>query len=239
MNKRSERAASISAALLLQAGFLLLLLEALHVAPLRRIAAREFTLILPRLKPAPLPTPASAPRATGIPSRVRPLVIPLSPPPSSAIPLVPPSAIQGFGQALNNCAPEAYGNLSAEQKAKCIRPGEGVAVEEAPNLMGVPSQVKDPARWANALAHEKSPPWLPCAGTSATPVAPGGGDGPQGGASMLLDPLCLLQKFADGSLSDPMRWPAYQVKQWAPEDFFQIEQTYRQWHADHAKAAAK
>lgn len=232
MNKTSERVAVTAAALLLQAGFLLLLLQALRVAPLRKEISREFTLILPRLRTPP-PAPASGPRAPGIPSMVRPLLIPLSPIPPSAIPLAPPSSIQGFGQALNNCAPENYANLTEDQKALCRRPGEGVAVQEAPPLMGTPSQVKDPARWANALAHEQSPPWIPCSIAVQTPAFDGGGQ--QGGSGLGFNPLCLVQKFADGSLTDPMRWPTYQVKQLQPEDFYQIEQTYQQWHADHAK----
>ena len=228
MKKMSERAASTAAALLLQALFLLLLLQALNVAPAHKELARELTLFLPRL-PSPLTAPPSrsAPQAPGIQSTVRPLVI--SPPSSSAIPLVPPSSLQGFGQALNDCAPQNYANLNEDEKAKCTRPGQGVAVQQAPDLMGVPSQVKDPARWANALAHEQSAPWLPCTMAIHTYF----GSGPA------FDPICLAKAFADGTMSDPMTWPTYETKRLQPEDFFTIEQAYNDWHAVHAKTPAK
>ena len=76
---------------------------------------------------------------------------------SKVIPIVPPGAIQGFGQALNNCAPENYANLPEDQKALCTRPGAGVAVQQAPNLPWASGRmVKDQAaRWASALAHER------------------------------------------------------------------------------------
>jgi hypothetical protein len=36
-----------------------------------------------------------------------------------------------------------------------------------------------------------------------------------------------------------MAWPTYETKQLQPEDFYKIEQAYDEWHAAHAKAAAK
>jgi len=62
----------------------------------------------------------------------------------------------------------------------------------------------------------------------------GSGGGLQGGSGPMLNPLCLAQKFADGSLTDPETWPTYDVKQLQPEDFYKIEQAYDQWHKDHA-----
>ena len=91
----------------------------------------------------------------------------------------------------------------------------------AQNLMGVPSQVKDEAHWQEELAHEQSPPILPCAG--------------------FLNVACLLGKIADGTLSDygdPRTWPIYAVKKLPPEDFYKIEKEYDDWHAVHAKASA-
>jgi len=230
MTKMSQRIASAAAALLLQAGFLLLLLQAVQLSPIRKELSREVTLTFLPL-PAVWARPATQ-ASPGIPSLVRPQVAPLTPPASSVIPAVPPGAIAGFGQALNDCAPENYENLSPDQKAHCVRPGQGVAVQEAPNLMGTPSEVKDQARWANALAHEKSPPWLPC--TSV--IAPEFGPGYRASA---FDPACLVKEFADGKLTDPMSWPTYETQQFKTEDFYKIEQTYKDWHAEHAKAAAE
>ena len=215
MTKMSQRIASAAVALLLQAGFLLLLLQAVELSPVRKELSREVTLTFLRL-----PTvrrPPTAPALPGIPSLIRPQAVPPALPSPLAIPLVPPGAIRGFGQALNGCAPENYENLSPDQKAHCIRPGAGVAVQQAPNLMGSPSHVKDEARWREEWAREQSPALLPCGG--------------------FVNVACLLGKIADGSLSDfgdPTLWPRYAVKQIPPEDFYKIEQTYKDWHAAHA-----
>jgi len=147
---RYTRAFSTAAALLLQVGFLFLMLQALKTAPLRHELSRELTLILPRL-PVVVPAPAPAQNAAPPQNRViLPEVTAPVPPEASTTPafqsITPPSSIQGFGQALNNCAPENYANLTEDQKALCTRPGAGVTVQSAPNLMGAPSEVKDPAR---------------------------------------------------------------------------------------------
>jgi hypothetical protein len=73
-----------------------------------------------------------------------------------------PDAIQGFGQALNNCAPENYATLPEDQRAKCQRPGAGIAVEQAPNLMDVPSHVENNDYWAAQLAARNSPERVDC-----------------------------------------------------------------------------
>jgi len=229
-----QRTLALFVALALQISFLLLLAQAgLKPSLAVRQQARELTLTLPRLPRTRLQAPSGrvAPGRQGILSAIRPEVTPPTPAPStsSVIPLIPPSAIQGFGQALNDCAPENYANLPEDQKAKCTRPGEGAAVQGVPDLMGAPSAVKDPARWANALAHEQSPPWLAC-----TMAIPG-----LGGPAPAFDSICLAKAFADGTLTDPMAWPTYETKQLQPEDFYKIEQAYDEWHAAHAKAAAK
>ena len=223
-----QRALALFIALALQISFLFLLAEAvLKPSPMVRQLARELTLTLPKL-PVRRPAPAPSSAARGVPGIIRPEVTPPASvsPPASALPIVPPSALQGFGQALNNCAPENYANLPEDQKALCTRPGQGVAVQSTPNLMGVPSQVKDPARWANALAHEQSPPWLPCSIAVRTQFGSGPG----------FDLACLAEEFAAGILTDPMTWPTYETKQLQPEDFYKIQQAYDDWHNAHAKA---
>lgn len=215
-----QRAVALSIALALQITFLLLLIQAIEKArpALRSSFSRELTLILPRPAPA---RPASRPRASGIPAIIRPNVTPpmiIAPAPQAA-PLIPPSSLKGFGQALNDCAPQNYDNLPGEKKALCARPGEGVAVQQAQNLMGAPSAVKDEAHWQAELARKQSPALLPCNG--------------------FLNVACLLAKIADGSLTDygdPRTWPNYAIKQLQPEDFYTIEQSYNEWHAAHGKA---
>lgn len=211
---------ALSIALALQITFLLLLIQAIEKTrpTLRSSFSRELTLILPRPTPA---RPAFNLGPFGIPTIIRPNVAPpmvIAPAPQ-AIPLVPPSSLQGFGQALNDCAPQNYANLPEVKKALCARPGEGVVVEQAPNLMGSPSAVKDEAHWQAELARKQSPALLPCNG--------------------FLNVACLLGKIADGSLTDygdPRTWPNYAIKQLQPEDFYRIEQTYNEWHAAHGKA---
>lgn len=117
---------------------------------------------------------------------------------------------------MNNCAPQDYANLPEDQKALCTRPGQGVAVQSAPNLMGVPSAVKDEAHWQAELARKQSPALLPCNG--------------------FLNVACVLGKIADGTLADygdPRTWPNYAVKQLTPEDFYKIEKQYDDWRAAH------
>ncbi|HEX4106322.1 MAG TPA: hypothetical protein VHX92_08840 [Rhizomicrobium sp.] len=212
-----QRTFALLIALALQISFLLLLAQAvLKPSLVVRQLARELTLTLhplpmPRL---PAPTRAVAPQITVIrPDVTAPAQAPSS---SSVIPIVPLGALQGFGQALNNCAPENYANLPEDKKALCSRPGAGVAVQQAPNLMGVPSHVKDEAHWQAELGHEQSATLLPCGG--------------------FLNIACLLGKIADGTLSDygdPRTWPTYETKQLQPEDFYKIQQAYDDWHKAH------
>ena len=230
-----QRTLALLIALALQISFLLLLVQAvLKPSLMVRQLARELTLTL-----RPLPAPRQqapfrpvrpAPQITAIRPEVAPPA--QAPSPSSVIPIVPPGALQGFGQALNNCAPQNYANLPEDQKTLCTRPGAGVAVQQAPNLMGVPSQVKDPARWADALAHEHSAPWLPCTYIIVPEFGPGG---PAPAFSL----PCLVKAFSDGTITDPASWPTYETKQLQQEDFYKIQQAYDEWHAAHAKAPTK
>lgn len=195
-------------------------MQALHFTTPHKQLARELILILPRLRANPRPP---LPRFS--PSRAPSAIAPIRPhlpgpslgntAPTPASPSL--DAIRGFGRALNDCAPENYNNLSVGEKAHCVPPGAGVAIQEAPNLMGSPSQVKDEAHWREELAREQSPVLLPCG----------------------LNVICLLGKLADGSLSDfgdPRTWPHYEVKQIPPEDFYKIQKAYDAWHAEHGAA---
>jgi hypothetical protein len=198
---------------LLQAGFLLLFISSMPKFGPPANLARELTLILSRLPVAATPT---ASRATS--SKTRTPILPQSPQPvvpevSATPPAVAPG-IATFGQSLFGCAPEAYASLTPDRQIRCPRPSAGVAIQEAPNLMGGPSHVKDEAHWQAELAREQSPALLPCG----------------------FNLMCLLGKIADGSLSDfgdPRTWPNYEIKQLQPEDFYKVEQAYDAWHKAH------
>ncbi len=216
--------AGAAGALLLQGGFLFLFLASMpQIAPLVP-PGRELIFTLPRLPPPqPLPivpqTPARAQtRSAPVPTPGLAAPAPLiAPPPTAGLP-----DLRDFGQALNGCAPERYRNLPPEQQTRCIRPGEGVAIQDAPNLMGSPSLVKDEAHWEAELARKQSPVWLPCfAPINGVPS---------------INFVCVAAMMAKGKLSDPRSWPIYQTKQLAREDFYKIEQAYDQWHRDHPEA---
>ncbi len=156
----SSRLAGAAGALLLQGGFLLLFLAsmpALHPpVPLQR----ELSLILSR-RFAPLPSLLQT--APG-PSRVAPPPN-LSPPsPLITAPLLPEPGVpdfstrlQALGQALNDCTPEKWGSLTAEQRAHCPRPGAGLALDPQFNL-SPPSHAKDEATWREEFDEKH---WMP------------------------------------------------------------------------------
>jgi len=217
-----HRLAGAAGALLLQGGFILILMASLPVLRPPAQLARELTLFLPR------PTPAQ-PRSGSATLQAAPVIItPALPQPlERTVPGVVPAApapipgLQNFGQALNGCAPEQYARLTPEQQALCPRPGAGVAIQEFSNLMGAPSHVKDEAHWRDEWAREQSPALLPCGG--------------------FVNVMCLLGKIADGSLGDygdPSRWPHYAVKQLASEDFYKVEQAYDAWGKAHPNPPA-
>src|SRR5580698_7270409 len=148
-------------ALLVQAGFLLLvLLSPSHSTRPASLARETLLFFPPPAVPAPSTIDARGPRRKRIaPSATLP-VPPIASPPVAASPLAPPSGVAGFGQALFGCAPEHYADLTPDQRAHCPKPGEGLANKEQPDLMGGHSHVKDNARWANAMAHKQTLPML-------------------------------------------------------------------------------
>jgi hypothetical protein len=152
-----DRTGSVVLALLVQTGFvLLMLLSSQHLAPLRS-PARETILLLRSL-------PKIAPRtidARGAPRRVTPIPFPLLPniAPAAPSPLAPPSGIAGFGRSLFGCAPEHYADLPPDEKAHCPKPGEGLAINQPPDLLKPPkSHAKDEALWLEVLAERH---WMP------------------------------------------------------------------------------
>ncbi len=69
--------------------------------------------------------------------------------------LAPPSAIAGFGRSLFGCAPERYADLPPDEKAHCPKPGEGLAVNQPPDLLNLKSHAKDEALWREEQAEAK------------------------------------------------------------------------------------
>jgi hypothetical protein len=135
-------------------------------------------------------------------------------------PLASPSGLAGFGRSLFGCAPEHYADLLPDERAHCPKPGEGLAVNEPPDLMGGPSHVKDNPRWANAMAHKQTLRMLP------------------GG---MLFPLVALGAALDGSISepnsafrDPEQWPNERdPRQFMPHNLHEQERIYDAWRKDH------
>jgi hypothetical protein len=187
-----QRTLALLVALALQISFLLLLAQPVLKPSLAvRQLARDLTLTLPRLPVPRLRTPSRLARpAPQIPA-IRPEVPPTqAPSTSSVIPFIPPDAIQGFGQALNDCASENYASLPDDKKTLCNRPGAGVAVQQAPNLMGAPPPVRNNDIWAAQLAARNTPLRVDCTHLATQSLGPG-----HNSTSVFVDPLCAAREL--------------------------------------------
>jgi hypothetical protein len=208
-------------ALLVQAGFLLLVLLSPSHSTRPASQARETLLFFPPpAAPAPSTIDARGPRRKRIaPSYTLP-VPPIASPPVAASPLAPPPGLAAFGQALFGCAPEHYADLTPDQRTHCPKPGGSLANKEQPDLMGMPSHVKDNARWANAMAHKQT-----------LRMMPGG----------LLWPLVALGAVLDGSISephsafrDPEQWPNERdPSRFMPRNLDEQERINDAWRKEH------
>lgn len=216
MRTPGERAQGAALALLVQAGFvLMILLSPSRLAPPRN-PARETILLL---HPLPQTAPRSIDARGAVLHRVPPVAMPVLPNIAPPV-LAPPSGIAGFGRSLFGCAPEHYADLPPGEKAHCPKPGEGMVGNQPPDLMGGPSHVKDNPRWANAMAHKQTLPMLP------------------GG---MLFPLVALGAVLDGSISepnsafrDPEQWPNERdPRQFMPHSLHEQERIYDAWRKDH------
>jgi hypothetical protein len=95
-----------------------------------------------------------------------------------------------------------------------------LANKEQPDLMGMPSHVKDNARWANAMAHKQT-----------LRMMPGG----------LLWPLVALGAVLDGSISephsafrDPEQWPNERdPSRFMPRNLDEQERINDAWRKEH------
>jgi cell division septation protein DedD len=146
VRRLSDRLIGSAAAIALQAGFLLLLLQSVHILHPPAKLAQELTLILPRLRPSP--PQQAAPRAVAPPIVQTIPNVPLLPPPNSVAPST--ADVQGLGRALFGCAPEAYANLSPEDRAHCPKPGVNTPPTAEEELYPK-SHSKDAATWQEDL----------------------------------------------------------------------------------------
>jgi hypothetical protein len=100
------------------------------------------------------------------------LLVPPPPysPPVMIAPLAPPSGIAGFGRSLFGCAPERYANLTPDERAHCPKPGEGMAVNQPPDLLNPPkSHAKDEALWQEQYAEDHYVPPI-CPPSDGPPI---------------------------------------------------------------------
>ncbi len=162
--RRTERCAGAALALMMPAGLIGLLVLSRPPSARQPPLPRELVFILPRLVPTPETAPplarsapffAPAPVVRLPPTATAPLGAPL--PQMRAAPVAPD--LSGIGRALQDCNIDNYANLSPERRKLCPRPGEGVAIQEAPDLLHPPrSQSKDEEHWQEQWAEDH---WTP------------------------------------------------------------------------------
>src|SRR3954468_2865199 len=165
--RRAERCAVAALALLMPASLIGLLIVSRPLsAPAPRLS-RELIFILPRLVPAPAPSStrsapffAPAPVVPLPPAATAPFAAPL--PQMRAAPVAPD--LSGIGRALQDCNIDNYGSLSPERRKLCPRPGEGLAIQEAPSLGPVRPQAKDEEHWQEQWDEDHWTPGLCPAG---------------------------------------------------------------------------
>lgn len=216
-DRLTQRGIGGALALLVQALFIAALLLWAVNPPSRLRSQKEIVFhLVPAAPPAPSVRIIGAPAA---PMRKPVASAPAPSPPAPSL-AAPPSGIAGFGQSLFGCAPENYANLTPDARAHCIKPGEGLAYNRQPDLMGENSHVRDNARWANAMAHKQTLRMLP------------------GG---MLFPLVALGAVLDGSISepnsafrDPEQWPDERdPSKFMPRSLDEQERSYEAWRKDH------
>ena len=154
-----ERAATATAALLLQLFFILLFTQFFSTPERQKERAREMLLLLRPLRkplPQPAPIPGPPPPAAQVPQAIIP---PPLPPDTGIVGVKPqaPSGLEAFGRALSGCTPEQMGKLAPEDRAKC--PPLAAMPPPDQDLLAPPrSHAKDEAQWAEDLAERN---WQP------------------------------------------------------------------------------
>lgn len=160
MTRAQERAATATAAVLLQLFFILLFTQFLLAPQAQRERAREMLLLLrpsrqpqpPRQEAPPVPQPPSRPAF--IPQIVLP---PLPNPGVTGVKPEAPSGLEALGRALSGCTPEQMGKLAPEDRAKC--PPLAQMPKPDQDLLAPPrSHAKDEALWAEEKTERD---WMP------------------------------------------------------------------------------
>ncbi len=219
MTRSQQRFATASAAILVQILLVMLFIHSVMPGKPRQMAREMMTMLRPIFRPVP---PMRAPEQP-LPRMIVPPAAVASPAPGDRamnVAPAPPITLEGIGRALFGCAPERYADLPPDERARCPKPGEGMAGNQAPDLMGGPSHVKDNSRWANAMAHRQTVRMLP------------------GG---LFFPLVALGAVLDGSITepnsafrDPEQWPNERdPRQFMPRSLHEQERVYEAWRKDH------
>ena len=192
MDKTRDRVASVTIAVLLQAGFVAIFIYSLPLMMPARKIPHEITFLLPRLKEAMKPSVSHhrggvvpAPSLRAPPLNLPPVILP---------PVISPPAadLQTFGKALFGCAPENLDRLTPEQRSHC---GEFAAIpRDRDSVREPPSLVKDLPRRQAELAARNTPARVPCIGLRTQTL---GFTGKQD-TGMMIDPLCVLNGLING-----------------------------------------
>jgi hypothetical protein len=167
-----QRAFGATLALLVQAGFLQLILVSPSHPPHRADFPHETILLFSRLAmPAPSLIDARGSRKKRTAPGLAPVPPPIVTPPFATALPVPPSGLAGFGRSLFGCAPEYYATLSPEERAHCPKPGEGLAKNDDRDLNEPPrSHAKYEAMWQEQWIEDHWTP-APCLPTGEKSVA--------------------------------------------------------------------
>jgi hypothetical protein len=167
-----QRGLGAALALLVQAGFVLLVLLSPHSHRSASLPRETILLFPPRVAPAPSTIDARGPRRKrSIAPGLTPVPPPAVTPPSAAPSLAPPSGLAGFGRSLFGCTPENYAALTPDEREHCPKPGEGLARNNDRELLTGPrGHAKDEAMWQEKWAEDHWVPvaCLPGAGPGAT-----------------------------------------------------------------------
>lgn len=181
--------------IVLHALFIVVLLrETLHKSE-APATARE--VVLQFIRPAPPPV-AAKPEIS--PSTI-PLIIPLSPPvtsaPGASNPAPPTNsrASHGLYFFLYECTPENFANLTEAERARCAAASLTPNPDETKGLLNLPSRSHDAPAWNRALARKQNPALLPCMNA--------------GGFNPLATATCLGKAAAKGGFGNFDEAPGY------------------------------
>jgi hypothetical protein len=190
----ADRAASFGLVLLLHILVLAALLSAKQKLQHDETARETILRLIPLLRSAP-PVEAPAEPSTVAPTRMPvPIIVPDVVLP---VPATPNATV--LGPALNGCTLENLGNLSPEQRAKCIAYQNDVvgAAQNAKDhsALNKPTQAKSADAWAQAIVKRNTPVKVDCASIHTEAL---GAQGGQIVTTAMLDLQCAARHLAEG-----------------------------------------